>query len=175
MITDINMMKDLADRGDIDAQYEYGQYCYQNSGSDSYALEESFYYFTRSAEQGHPDAQFCVGAAYYHGEGVMQSYLEAVKWFHLAAEQHQINALYNLGICYERGCGVEKNLRTALEYYRSAAYYGHKEAKQAVRDVKRQLWITAPWYVRVWRYVLLWLILFFVFSVFQVVVSLIFS
>ena len=39
------------------------------------------------AEQGHADAQFQLGNAYYLGQGVPQNYEEAAKWLRLAAEQ----------------------------------------------------------------------------------------
>jgi TPR repeat protein len=174
MISDIRALKEAADSGDVSAQYEYGQVCYQNSGVDPYAFEESFHYFLLSAEQGNPDAQFCVGSAYFYGEGVMQSYLEAVKWFRLASEQQQMNALYNLGLCYENGFGVEKDMETALKFYRSAAYYGHEKSKRAVRDIKRKLRGLESWYVRIGRIVLAWLIIIFALSVFRIGISIVF-
>lgn len=37
------------------------------------------------AESGHPEAQFTLGQMYARGHGVIQSYLDAHKWFNLAA------------------------------------------------------------------------------------------
>ena len=161
MISDVNDLKKSADCGDSSAQYEYGQLCYQSCGVASYALEDSFYYFLLSAEQGNPDAQFCVGAAYYHGEGTVQNYVEAVKWFQKAADQGQVNALFNLGICYESGFGVEKDLKKSLVYYRRAVRAGHGDkARQAVRGVKQMIRQSQPLWVRmVWR--VLWSCLVF--------------
>ena len=39
------------------------------------------------AEQGDANAQFNVGLMYGNGQGVIQDYAEAVKWYRLAAEQ----------------------------------------------------------------------------------------
>ena len=158
-ISDISHLKELADGGNPNAQYEYGQICYQEAAKDLGDYEESFYYFSLAAEQGHVDACFCVGAAYYHGEGVEQSYTESVKYFRLAAEKNQVNALYNLGICYENGFGVEDDLKIALGYYRRAARLGYGQAKKAARDVKRLLRSLESVWFRIGRK-LLWSLLF---------------
>lgn len=41
--------------------------------------------FRRLAEQGHPDAQYMLGRMYASGEGVVQDYVQAHRWFNLAA------------------------------------------------------------------------------------------
>ncbi|MBW2623931.1 MAG: SEL1-like repeat protein, partial [Deltaproteobacteria bacterium] len=41
--------------------------------------------FENLAEQGHPDAQYMLGYMYLRGEGVLQDYVQAHKWFNLAA------------------------------------------------------------------------------------------
>ena len=43
---------------------------------------------------------------YYNGQGVVQDYAEAEKWFRLAAAQGIANAQYNLGVLYHYGQGV---------------------------------------------------------------------
>lgn len=40
-----------------------------------------------AAENGHPDAQYCLGLCYRDGQGVPQNYAEAIKYCRLAAEQ----------------------------------------------------------------------------------------
>lgn len=49
------------------------------------------------AEKGNPEAQFRLGWMYAHGEGVMQSDEEAVKWYRKAAQQDHVIAQFNLG------------------------------------------------------------------------------
>lgn len=44
------------------------------------------------------------------GEGVPQSYVEAVKWFRLAAEQGYATSQAELGIGYTKGEGVPQKL-----------------------------------------------------------------
>ena len=73
------------------------------------------------ADQGNADAQVNLGVLYANGEGVPQSYDEALKWYHKAAEQSDVYALNNLGLMYMRGQGVAASDRTAVTFYRQAA------------------------------------------------------
>jgi len=45
----------------------------------------AFREFENLAGQGHPDAQYMLGNMYLRGEGVLQDYVQAHKWFNLAA------------------------------------------------------------------------------------------
>ena len=54
----------------------------------------------KAAEQGVAVAQFNLGDFYYEGEGVEQSYTEAVIWYRKAAEQGDADAQISLGECY---------------------------------------------------------------------------
>jgi TPR repeat protein len=47
----------------------------------------SFHWYTKAAEQGHPDAQNEMGALYQEGKGVKQSNLYAYMWYEMAARQ----------------------------------------------------------------------------------------
>lgn len=69
----------------------------------------------RSALNGDPDAQYSLGWAYYHGEGVVRDLREAVRWYALAAEQGHADAQCNLGWCYYRGEGVSREESEAAD------------------------------------------------------------
>jgi uncharacterized protein len=56
-----------------------------------------------AAEQGYAEAQYNLGVMYGNGNGVVQDYAEAVKWYRLAAEQGNAKAQNNLGVMYEYG------------------------------------------------------------------------
>ncbi len=43
--------------------------------------------YRKAAEQGHANAQFCLGCCYFEGKGVEEDKTEAVKWYRKAAEQ----------------------------------------------------------------------------------------
>ena len=61
------------------------------------------------AEQGNSSAQLNLGLMYDEGQGVLQDYKEAVKWYRLAAEQGYSKAQYNLGLMYYKGLGVPQD------------------------------------------------------------------
>ena len=59
------------------------------------------------------------------GNGVAQSYAEAVKWYLKASEAGHAGAQCDLGLCYELGRGVQKSLTEAVKWYRKSAEGGN--------------------------------------------------
>lgn len=84
-------------------------------------------WFTLAAKQGHPNAQYQLGKLYYTGEGVEQSYKEAVVWYEKAAEQGHSEAQNALGGAYLFG-DVDLDYSLALHWFSEAAVKGHKRA-----------------------------------------------
>jgi TPR repeat protein len=64
---------------------------------------DRFIRFLRQAEAGDWTAQYTVGSAYAEGNGVKQSYPDALKWLHKAAEQGHTLAQADLGSLYAEG------------------------------------------------------------------------
>ena len=84
----------------------------------------------KSAEQGNADAQWLLGNYYYYeGDGVPQSYSEAVKWYRKSAEQGNADAQYGLGLCYYEGNGVSQSYSEAVKWWRRAAEQGDAVAQ----------------------------------------------
>ena len=65
---------------------------------------------------------------YDSGDGVLQDYAEAVKWFRLAAEQGNASAQNNLGTMYEVGNGVLQDNIRAHMWYNIASANGDEKA-----------------------------------------------
>ncbi len=63
------------------------------------------------------------------GQGVPQSYTEAMRWYRLAADQGYANAQNNLGSIYIYGRGVPQNYAEAMKWYRLAADQGNARAQ----------------------------------------------
>ena len=59
-----------------------------------------------------------------NGQGVPQSYEEAIQWYQQAADQGHARAQSHLGCLYARGQGLPKNYRLAIQWYRRAADLG---------------------------------------------------
>ena len=66
---------------------------------------------------------------YDKGNGVLQDYAEAVKWYRLSAEQGYAGAQYNLGVMYDKGDGVLQDYTEALKWYRLSAEQGYAVAQ----------------------------------------------
>lgn len=70
--------------------------------------------FRKAAEQGDPEAQFCLGDMYNNGYGVEKDERKAVTLFRKSAEQRFAPSQINLGIMYSQGSGVEQDLIEAF-------------------------------------------------------------
>jgi TPR repeat protein len=65
---------------------------------------------------------------YTKGQGVLQDYAEAVKWYRLAAAQGNSTAQLNLGVMYDNGYGVLQDFAKAHAFYNLAATKGNPNA-----------------------------------------------
>lgn len=82
-----------------------------------------------AAEKGEVSAQFRLGWAYEHGEGVSTDKREAVRWYRKAAEQGDMSAQLRLGFAYGSGEGVLTDKREAARWFRKAAEQGEVSAQ----------------------------------------------
>jgi len=57
------------------------------------------------------------GEKFYFGQGVEQSYSEAMKWFLLSSEQNNSKAQNYIAYMYENGYGVEQSYSEAMKWY----------------------------------------------------------
>ena len=71
---------------------------------------------------------------YDNGEGVIQDYKEAVKWYTKAAEQGNAPAQYNLGVMYGKGEGVLQDNVYAHMWFNIASSNGN-EISRDNRDI----------------------------------------
>ena len=79
---------------------------------------------TPLAEQGNVKAQYNLGLMYDMGEGVLQDYKEAVRWYQLAAEQGYSSAQHNLGLLYFNGQGISQDHQEAVKWITLSADQG---------------------------------------------------
>ena len=102
------------------------------AGADAYEAgdyETAYEILLPIAERGDMFAQFNLGFMYHQGQGVLQDYAEAARWYRLAAEQGNASSQYNLGIMYRQGQGVPQDYSEAVRWYRAAAEQGHADAQ----------------------------------------------
>ena len=86
-----NLIRPLAENGDILAQYNLGV-MYANEKSKIHDYQEAAKWFRMAADQGDTDAQVWLGAAYAGGRGVTWDYKKAIDWYRLAGNQGHIDA-----------------------------------------------------------------------------------
>lgn len=92
---------------------------------------------SESGTSGLCPAEFNLGAAYYHGEGVVQDYGQAVFWYQKAAEQGDAKAQTALGVAYITGRGVTKSRDNALIWIQKAADQGDVTAQKILPALKK--------------------------------------
>ncbi len=94
------------------------------------------------AEHGGAEAQYDRARQYANGEGVPQSYEEAVKWYLKAAEQNHALAEFNLGILYASGHGVTRDDPAAQKWFGKSASHGDAGAQHqlGVTQYRASLW-----------------------------------
>ena len=151
------LFKDLAESGDVNAQYKLGVFYYFGDGIEE-DLKESFKWYMKAAEQGSVKAQNRIGDFYYFGDGVEKDLKEAFKWYMKTAENGDTYAQYKIGDFYYYGEGVEKDLKEAFKWYMRAAenenakaqciigdfyYYGERVEKNLTKELK---WFN--WYMK---------------------------
>lgn len=105
--------------------------------------------------EGSPEELYQKGKACYEGNGVPQSYEEAVKCYRKSAELGHPRAMRNLGFCYERGHGVAQSWEKAIMWYCRAADLGDADAMNDIaycyeygKGVTRSYEEAVKWYRR---------------------------
>jgi hypothetical protein len=80
-------------------------------------------------------AQYEMALRYAGGEGVPQSFQDAMAWFAKAASANDANAQWKLGLGYLVGIGVPHDDSQAITWLKRAANNGHTAAQNALSDL----------------------------------------
>ena len=95
-----------------------------NNYDDAFALLSKNDTTTEFKENA--QANFCLGAIYYLGDGVGKNNIEAIKWLTIAAKKGNVQAAHDLAIIYQDGGnGVTVNNTEAIKWYNKAAEEGY--------------------------------------------------
>jgi hypothetical protein len=91
------------------------------------------------ADQGNTTAQYNLGVMYEHGEGPLQDYAEAAKWYCKAAEQGHPTAQYNLGVMCAEGRGAPQDQVQAHKWFTLAvARFPASDTKKRNSTIKNR-------------------------------------
>ncbi|KAI9142365.1 HCP-like protein, partial [Paraphysoderma sedebokerense] len=128
-----------AQLGYAPSQYKMGL-CYEH-GTLTCANDpaRSLAWYSRAAEQGHPEAELALSGWYLTGcEGILrQSDEQAYAWARKAADKGLSKAEYAVGYYSEMGIGVPQSLDEARRWYQRAAAQGNRKAMQRLQELKK--------------------------------------
>ncbi|HEV3239955.1 MAG TPA: tetratricopeptide repeat protein [Casimicrobiaceae bacterium] len=122
-VTAAHELRQLAERGNAEAQYRVGLMYEFGKGYDA-DMAQAIIWLRKAAAQGHVAAEVELGVIYTTGDGVPRDYVQAVGWFRKAATQGNATAQYNLGMMYAKGQGVPVDDAQAVAWFRKAAEQG---------------------------------------------------
>ena len=133
----INALREMAERGDAESQYELGVANYHiAAGGGGYVIKlgigggpanpvEAAKWFLRAAEQGHPEACYEIARMYDEGVGVISSGIEARKWmkqYALKGTSAGGRLEYIMGTFYAKDRpDLPKDEKESLSWHRKAA------------------------------------------------------
>lgn len=122
-----------ADEGDAEAQFRLGMAYYKGNRIEKSQVK-ALKWWTKAAEQGVKDADYCLGCIYFDEKKfsiAYKSYLKAIK-------DPLINeAGFQLGVIYENGLGVEIDKDKAIKYYKMGAAGLNMASKFSTDALKR--------------------------------------
>jgi TPR repeat protein len=122
----------------LEAFHGYARAAAQGHARAQHALAEQLHSATdrlqrallqAAAEAGVAQAQWALGEAYAHGDGVEQDWFLACKYYQQAADQGHAEALCALGICLSEGFGVKRDMARAFTCFEQAAAQGDPRAQ----------------------------------------------
>lgn len=129
---------ELADNGDVNAQYALGVMHLRQEASDS-SPAAAFSWFEKAASQGHATAMFNLGVAYWEGTGVEQNKDQALKLWEQSAQKGDSGAQFNLGLAYYIGEERVPDIKIAEKWISLAADQDHPEAKRILGVIQSEL------------------------------------
>lgn len=116
----LQMMRSLAETGDMAAQYALG-YMYESGHIAERDGAEAAKWFRRAADQGDAASQIALGRLYQTGNGVGRDYGQAVELYTRAAISGAARGHYWLASMYRVGLGTPQDIVLAHMHYKLAA------------------------------------------------------
>ncbi len=125
---------EAAQNGNAIAQYYIAHAYYDGSGVQA-DKQKAMDWMLKSAEQGHPFAQYACGMYYLTGqEPVQQDTIKGIEWMQKAANAGMPEAQADLGACYMEGRYVEKDEGKGVELLKMSAAQGNPNAVGILAD-----------------------------------------
>lgn len=124
-------MKDAAESGDMETQYELAQLYDEGLGVVGENKAEALRWYKCAASQGHADAQYRCAMMYREGDGTRPDQEKAIEWCRRSALQDHVKAQTVLGIMYYGGDrSVPENTARGVYWLEKAKDNGSREAEE---------------------------------------------
>lgn len=123
----LDKIRELADKGDKEAQFRLGLR-YEKGSAVTKNEAEAVKWYTKASDQGNLDARHNLAMKYRNGEGVKKDLKKASELGKSAAELGHPYAQNRLGVDYIEGVGVIKNSDEALKWFKKSAVNGYTDA-----------------------------------------------
>jgi TPR repeat protein len=125
-----------AQSGDVWAMLNVGAAFDNGTFGQQIDPEKAVYWYRQAAEKGLAKAQFALAHSYATGNGLTQSYTEALPWMHQAALQGEVDAMYLLGVMLAEGLGTAIDVTQAKSWLEKAAAQEHLDAADYLKKLQ---------------------------------------
>ena len=112
----LEALSQQAESGDVWAMLNMGAAFDNGTFGQQVDPEKAVFWYRQAAEKGLAKAQFALAHSYATGNGLKQSYIEALPWMHQAALQGEVDAMYLLGVMHAEGLGVAIDIEQAKSW-----------------------------------------------------------
>jgi len=151
---DADALRQLAERGNADAQFELGVRQLGGEGLPK-DVDQAAGWLQKAAAQEHPAAMNAMGTLCEEGAGVPKDEKKAVEWYEKSAKYGFPLAQMNLSEAYDNGKGVAKDEKKAVEWLAKAAHQDFAQAQAGYawklehgQGVAKDNVAAATWYLK---------------------------
>jgi TPR repeat protein len=130
-------LKEQADKGNLDAQYDVAMMYLKGRGVASSGLA-ALRYLQKAADEGDERAIARLGIINYKGEVGDADYEKALALFRRVSGT-SVLAQYYLGEMYASGAGVGQDYATAIDWYKKAAEGGFNRASGKIINLEEEI------------------------------------
>ena len=124
----VESMRELAENGDIHAQYFMGE-LYRDGPLLPPDWVMARYWFDKAAKQGYAAAQYALGKLYLSDDASVHDLELGIQWLEYAAYNGNHDASYRLGKEYLKGESVRRDTRKAMDHIYTSAQAGNLHAQ----------------------------------------------
>jgi TPR repeat protein len=125
-----------AQSGDVWAMLNVGAAYDNGTFGQQVDPEKAVFWYRQAAQKGLAKAQFALAHSYATGNGLKQSYIEALPWMHKAALQGEVDAMHLLGVMHAEGLGTSIDVEQAKSWLEKAAAQDHPDAADYLKKLQ---------------------------------------